>query len=35
MFENKQSKYHICLDRPDYTMYEDEKEVLLQAGLKA
>ena len=24
MFENKQSKFHICLDRPDYTMYEDE-----------
>ena len=32
--ENKHSKYYICLDRDDYTMYLDEKEILLQAGLK-
>lgn len=32
--ENKQNKYFICLDREDYTLYLDEKEVLLQAGLK-
>ena len=31
--ENKHSKYYICLDREDYTMYLEEKEVLLQAGL--
>ena len=31
--ENKEGKYYICLDREDYTMYLEEKEVLLQAGL--
>ena len=34
-FENETSKYYICLDIPDYTMYTDEQEILLQAGLKA
>ena len=33
--ENKHSKYYICLDREDYTVYIEEKEVLLQAGLVA
>ena len=33
--ENKHGKYYICLDRKEYTVYLDEKEVLLQAGLKA
>ena len=33
--ENKHSKFFICLDREDYTVYLDEKEVLLQAGLLA
>ena len=28
-FENKHGKYYICLDKPDYTMYLDEQEVLL------
>lgn len=27
--ENKQAKYYIVLDREDYTLYCDEKEVLL------
>ena len=27
--ENKSGKYYICLDRPDYSMYLDECEVLL------
>lgn len=31
--ENKQGKYYICLDREDYSVYPNEKEVLLQAGL--
>ena len=33
--ENKHGKYFICLDREDYTLYLDEREVLLQAGLVA
>lgn len=33
--ENKRSKYFICLDRPDYSMYPEEKELILQSGLKA
>jgi hypothetical protein len=33
--ENKEGRYYICLDREDYTIYLDEKEVLLQAGLIA
>ena len=33
--ENKFQKYYICLDRDDYSLYCDEKEVLLQAGLIA
>ena len=33
--ENKKGKYYVCLDRADYTLYLDEKEVLLQAGLIA
>lgn len=33
--ENKKGKHYICLDRKDYTMYLDEKEVLLQEGLVA
>ena len=31
--ENKKNKFYFCLDNNDYTMYLDEKEVLLQAGL--
>ena len=27
--ENKKNQYYICLDRDDYSMYSDEKEVLL------
>jgi uncharacterized protein YacL (UPF0231 family) len=34
-FENKSEKPYICMDRSEYTVYLDEKEVLLQAGLKA
>ena len=33
--ENQKSKYYICLDREEYTVYPHEKEVLLQAGLVA
>ena len=33
--ENKESNYFICLDRPEYTIYPDEDEILLQSGLKA
>lgn len=33
--ENKKIKPFICLDRPDYTIYPDENEILLQSGLKA
>ena len=33
--ENKSSQYYVCLDRPDYTLYLSEEEVLLQAGLIA
>ena len=35
--ENKNTKVkcYICLDKKEYTMYLDEREVLLQAGLKA
>lgn len=33
--ENKEGRYYICLDREDYTIYLDEREVLLQAGLIA
>lgn len=31
--ENKKGKYYFCLDKKDYTLYLDEEEVLLQAGL--
>ena len=31
--ENKNSKCYVCLDREDYTIYPDEEEILLQAGL--
>lgn len=34
-FENKKGRHYICLDRKEYSMYPDEQEVLLQAGLKA
>ena len=34
-FENLNGKHYICMDRSEYTVYHDEKEVLLQAGLKA
>ena len=27
--ENRKSKYYICLDREDYSLYRDEREVLL------
>ena len=33
--ENKHSKYYISLDKEDYSVYPDEKEILLQAGLMA
>ena len=33
--ENKESKYFISLDKPEYTVYPDEEEILLQSGLKA
>ena len=33
--ENKNEKCYICMDRKEYTVYLDEREVLLQAGLKA
>lgn len=33
--ENRKGKYYICLDREDYSLYRDEREVLLQAGLVA
>ena len=34
-FENQSSQFFISLNRPDYTLYLDEKEILLQAGLPA
>ena len=34
-FENKEVKCYIFLDSKEYTVYLDEKEVLLQAGLRA
>ena len=33
--ENKRGKHYISLDRKDFTMYQNEKEVLLQEGLIA
>ncbi len=33
--ENESGKHYICLDRPDYSCYPEEKEVLLQAGISA
>ena len=27
--ENETGKHYICLDRPDYTCYPEEREVLL------
>ena len=33
--ENETGKHYICLDRPDYTCYPEEREVLLQAGISA
>ena len=27
--ENKRGKYFFCLDNSDYTLYPDEKEILL------
>ena len=33
--ENKTSKEFICLDKEEYTLYPEEKEVLFQAGLVA
>ena len=33
--ENKKGKHYICLDRPEYTLYPDEREILIQSGLKA
>lgn len=33
--ENESGKHYICLDRPDYTSYPEEREVLLQAGISA
>ena len=32
---SKKYKKYVCLDRPDYSLYLDEKEILLQAGLRA
>jgi uncharacterized protein YacL (UPF0231 family) len=33
--ENKKSQFYISLNRADYTLYLDEEEILLQAGLSA
>ena len=33
--ENKDGKFFISLDRPEYTAYPDEQEILLQSGLNA
>jgi hypothetical protein len=33
--QNKKGKYYVCLDKEGYTVYPEEKEVLLQAGLVA
>ena len=33
--ENQKGKYFISLDNSDYTLYLEEKEILLQAGLVA
>lgn len=32
--ENESGKYYFYLDSSDYTCYPDEKEILLQSGLK-
>ena len=31
--KNESSKHYFCMDKPDYTCFPDEKEILLQAGL--
>lgn len=31
--ENETGKNYISLDRPDYTAYPDEQELILQAGI--
>jgi hypothetical protein len=33
--KNESGKHYFFLDKPEYTMYPDEKEVLLQAGIRA
>ena len=33
--ENSKSQYYISLNRQEYTLYPDEEEILLQAGLTA
>ena len=33
--ENQKGKYFISLDNSEYTLYLEEKEILLQAGLVA
>ena len=33
--QNESCKHYVCLNRPDYTCYMDEEEILLQAGLFA
>ena len=32
-FENESGKYYFALDSDKYTVYPDEQEILLQAGL--
>jgi hypothetical protein len=32
--KNESGKHYISLDRPDYSLYPNEKEILLQAGLR-
>ena len=33
--QNESGKHYICLDKPDYTCYPFEREILLQAGISA
>ena len=35
LIENESGKHFVRMDRDDITCYLDEKEILLQAGLKA
>ena len=33
--KNESNKHYLSLNRPDYTCYPKEEEIILQAGLKA